>query len=356
MSTRTTIASIFTALGLVVAGAACDRGEPGRVAPSSEPVDVEVAAPVRAPGVAGYAASVMSTDEAELATRASGSVRTMRVDVGSVVGRGDTLVELDATDVEAVVASARAGLRQAEGRFERIRNLEADGAATAQELDDARAALETARARLQEALAQREYVVLRAPFAGVVTSRGVDPGDLAVPGRPVLSMVRPGSLEVVADLPAGPAAGLSAGDDLSVVDPAGGTRHAVAVTRMSPAQVPASRRIRVELRFEDPGSVRLAPGSYVRLEISDPDRPTTWVPADAVVRRGQLSGLFVVHGERLELRWVRTGGRRMDAVEVLAGVGPSDRVVRRPPPSLVDGAAVGSVSEVAWTPAPASDR
>lgn len=356
MNRTTALASTLTALGVLLSTAACDRGEPGEVAPPSGPVDVEVASPVEAAGVTGYAASVVSTDEAELATRTSGSVRAVRVDVGSVVERGDTLVELDATDVEAVVAAARAGLTQAERRFERMRNLAADGAATEQELDDARAALETARARLQEALAQGKYVVLQAPFSGVVTSRSVDPGDLAVPGRPVLSMVRPGSLEVVADLPAGPAATLAEGDRLSVADPDGDARHAVTVTRISPAVESASRRARVELRFRDPARVRITPGSYVRLEISDRDRPTTWIPADAVVRRGQLTGLFVVRDDRLELRWIRTGERTLEAIEVLAGVEPSDRVVRRPGPSLVDGTPVGAVAESAWSPAPGSER
>lgn len=356
MNRKTVFASTLTVLGLILSAAACDRGEPGEVAPSTEPVDVEVAAPVEASGVTGYAASVVSTDEAELATRTSGTVRAVRVDVGSAVARGDTLVELDATDVEAAVARARAGLRQAERRFERIRNLEADGAATAQELDDARAALETARSYVEEARAQREYVVLRAPFGGVVTSRSVDPGDLAVPGGPVLALVRPGSLEVEADLPAGAAAALAVGDELSVADPDAGTRHGVVVTRISPALERSSRRSRVELRFDDGAGAGLTPGSYVRLEVADPDRPTTWIPADAVVRRGQLAGLFVVVDEQIELRWIRTGGRRLDAVEVLAGVGPSDRIVRRPGPSLVDGAPVGSVSRSAWTPGEGSDR
>lgn len=347
---------ILAALVAVLASTACDGDEPGRVEPSAEPVDVDVAAPVEAPGVAGYAATVVSTDEARLATRASGSVREVRVDVGSVVERGDTLVKLDATDVEAVVARAAAGLRQAERRFERIRNLEADGAATAQELDDARAALETARSNLEEARAQREYVVLRAPFSGVITSRSVDGGDLAMPGSPVLSLVRPASLEVLADLPATAARRVSAGDRLSVSDPDTGVRYPVTVTRISPALDRSSRRVRVELRFVEPRSVRVAPGSYVRLEISDPDRPTIWVPADAVVRRGQLTGLYVIHEDRLELRWMRTGGHRLDAVEVLAGVDPSDRVVRRPASFLVDGIPVGSVSEGSWMPGPENDR
>lgn len=356
MNSENTPLRIVAALVAVLASTACDGDEPGRVEPPSEPVDVEVAAPVEAPVVAGYAATVVSTDQAQLATRASGSVREVRVDVGSVVERGDTLVKLDATDVEAVVARAVAGLRQAERRFERIRNLEADGAATLQELDDARAALETARSNLEEARAQREYVVLRAPFSGVITSRSVDVGDLAMPGSPVLSLVRPASLEVVADLPATAARRVSAGDRWSVSDLDAGVSYPVTVTRVSPALDRSSRRIRVELRFVEPRSVRLAPGSYVRLEVSDPDRTTTWVPADAVVRRGQLTGLYVIHEGRLELRWVRTGGHRLDAVEVLAGIDPSDRVVRRPTPSLVDGIPVGSVSESAWAPGPGNDR
>lgn len=343
-----TVPILTTLLFSLLVWTGCDRGEPGAVPPPTEPVDVTVASAATAPAAAAYPATVTSTDEAELATRVSGTVERVRVDVGSRVSAGDTLLEVDATDVEAGIEGAEASVRQARKTFERIRNLEEDGAATEQELDDARAALERARAKLASARGQRDYVVMRAPFSGTVTSRTADPGDLAVPGRPVLQLVRPGSVKLVADLPDRVGTGLEEGDRATVRDPETGSRRAVRVHRVSPAQQPGSRRIRAEFRYLDTDAPAPVPGSYVRLELAATAGSTLWIPADAVVRRGQLSGVFTIHRDSLALRWLRLGDERSDAAEVLGGLQPGDRVVRRPGPALRDGVPVGTVRSEEW--------
>lgn len=333
--------------------AACDGGEPGSAPERAGPVDVAVSSAASGPTVTIHPATVTSTDEVEIGTRTSGTVVSVRADVGSRVAAGDTLVELDAADVRARVESAEAEVRRASRYFERIRNLERDGAATAQELDDARAALSRAEAGLREARAQLHYVVLRAPSAGTVTSRMVDPGDLASPGRPVLTMVRPGALEVAADLPAELGRDVREGDRFLVRQPATGEARQARVVRVSPSQDRASRRTRVELRFEGTADARGAgfvPGAYARLERESRGTATLWIPADAVVRRGQLTGVYGLEGDTLDLRWVRLGLRRGEAVEVLAGIEAGERVVRRPDPSFTDRLPVGSAREEAWRP------
>lgn len=346
---------------VAVAGmTACDRGEPGAVVPPREPVQVETSAAMRGPSVAIHPATVSSTDEVDVATRISGTVLRVRVDVGSRVARGDTLVEVDATDVKARVESAEAAVRQARKYFQRIRNLEADGAATEQELDDARARLERAEAALREVRAQREYVVLRAPFPGTVTTRMADPGDLAVPGRPVLGLVRPESLEITAHLPGEVGKSVRQGDRFRVRDPETGTARDARVTRVSPARDRGSRRIRIELSFVEDGNGTagepgLVPGAFARLEREDPETRTLWIPRDAVVRRGQLTGIYAVVRDSLDLRWVRLGMHRGDAVEVLAGLESGDRVVRDPRPEFADGVPVQSGREVPWKPGTGGD-
>jgi RND family efflux transporter MFP subunit len=348
-ATWRTIAAVLA----VAALGACDRGEPGAGGEADEAVAVEVSAAVRGAGLESFPATVTSTDEAELATRASGTVRRVRVNVGSRVEAGDTLVELDAEGVEARVEEAEAAVEGARARHERIRALERDGAATEQELDDVEEALRRAEAGLREARAQRGYVALRAPFAGTVVRRDADPGDLAVPGRPILALVRPGSVEIEADLPAAVAARIARGDRLDVRDPETGVVVPARVERISPARDPASRRVRVELvpsggGGDGPG---LSPGGFVRVERVDREVPTVWVPRDAVIRRGQLAGVLTVRDGAVDLRWVRIGAERGPAVEVLAGLEAGDRVVRRPGPAVADGTPVGSVREEDWSPA-----
>lgn len=344
---RTALAAVAT---LAVA-AGCDGGEPGTVSPPGEPVEVRATSPAEASSSVVHTGQVLSASDVQLATRTSGRVEAVLVDVGSRVGAGSPLVRLDASGVESRIAAARAGAERARKSFERIRNLERDGAATAQELDDARAALESAEAGLREARAQRDYVVLRAPFAGTVSTRTVDPGDLASPGVPVLGLLRPDSLKVVVALPADAAKGIAPGDGATLRDPGGTTSWPARVSAVSPSRDPGSRRIRVELVPGEGGDApfSLLPGSFVRVERRTGD-PTVWLPADALVRRGQLTGVFVVEDGALALRWVRTGIERGDAVEVLAGVTPADTVVRAPGDDLVDGTPVRDVRAAPWSP------
>lgn len=333
----------LTAVGAVVV-AACDRGEPGRIPESEGPLELIVSRLAAGPETASFPATIRSTAEAELATRSSGSVRTVTVDVGSRVSRGQVLVVLDPQDVDARIAAAAAGETQARRFYQRIEALERDGAATGQELDDARARLEIAEAASREAAAQRAYAVLTAPFTGVIVRRDVDPGDLATPARPILTMVDPESVEVVVDLPGRYAEAVTVGDTIEVVNPRTGARHPSTIARVSPAQDTRSRRVRLEATLPDAAD-DLIPGSYVRVKLSGPGRTATWVPADAIVRRGQLAGVFVVEEGIARLRWIRLGERRATAVEVLAGLEPDARVVRLPGPQLTDGAPADRVTE-----------
>ena len=332
-------------LTTLVGVAACGSEEPGRIPRTDAPVEVAVSRSLRAPQVESYPASVTSERTAEIATRMSGTVLRVLVDVGAQVRAGQALVELDAADVGARVSAAQAQRELAERSFQRIENLYKDGAASQQELDQARAGLEAARAMAAEAVAQQAYAVVRAPFDGVVTHRMVDGGDLAVPGRPLFVMVAPGALKVVADLPAHRSGMVAVGAE--AVLRSGSAVYPVVVTRVVPALGEGSRTFRVEAALRQ--SQGLVPGAFARLELASEGVGGRWVPADAVVERGQLKGVFSLEGDTLRLRWVRLGQSRDGAVELLAAPGEELRVVRRPAADLFDGRAVSTAREEEWS-------
>lgn len=328
-------------LTMFILSVGCSGDDPGRVPPPAEVPEVTVVHPRVTGGTTSFPATVRAVDRAELATRTSGTVIRAPVDVGSRVARGDIVLVLDDAGVNARIRRADAELERARGVLARIEPLNEDGAATDQELDDARAAFEMAEAGLAEARAQRAYTVLRAPFPGIVTARAVDPGDLARPGQPVLELAGSGGLEVSADLPASREGRVVVGDTLMLVRPETGTRIPVVVARVSPTLEAATRRFRVEAPLPaDAPEDGLVSGAYVRLELDEPDRPTLWIPEGAIVRRGQLTGVFAVEGDTARLHWIRPGARSVDVVEVLAGLTPDDTVVLDPPAGLDDGAAV----------------
>jgi RND family efflux transporter MFP subunit len=333
-------------------GVAACGGEPGELPHSSEPVDVRASRPVSSYGLVTAPGTVVAEEQAELATRMSGRIRRVHVDIGTTVSTGDRLVSLESDEIDARIRSAEAAAELARQWHERISALAADGAATAQELDDAKARLEMAEAGLRDARAQREYVILRAPFFGVITARRADAGDLAVPGVPILEMIGSGALKIEADLPAELAGQLAVGDRIEVHWPETSQRFAAQLTRAVPAVERASRRFRIEGRFvvDSTGLPAIPPGSFVRLEFGERASTTRWIPADAVVSRGQLTGVFVVEGDELRLRWIRVGRRLGASVEMLAGPSADALLVREPATTFVDGQPVGSVQSASWTP------
>lgn len=343
---------------LALAAAACGRGEPGAIPEATMVAEVEVSTPVAGGSVLGFPATVEAARKAEVSTRISGRITGMRADVGSRVRSGQLLVTLDAGDVDAAIARAEAAQRQARRTFGRLESLEGDGAATAQELDEARAALEMAEAALQEAMTQRRYAVLTAPFSGWVTSRLADPGDMAFPGRPILELIAEGGLKVIADVPAELGARLTPGDAVTVWEPASERRFEARIARIAPAVQTEARLLRLEADLElVPISASLPlPGAYVRLELGGAAAGTLWIPADALVRRGQLTGVWLAEGTVLRLRWIRPGQLRPGAVEVLAGLEGTELVVRRPPADLTDGIAVGTTRPVKWEPVASAAR
>jgi len=264
------------------------------------------------------------------------------------VSRGQPLVELDANDVNARVTAARAQEQLARASHRRIENLARDGAASQQELDQATAAREAAAAMLAEAEAQEAYAVVRAPFDGVVTARSVDAGDLALPGQPLLVLVAPSALKVVAELPAQRAGTLVVGAQVEVRLEESDTPATSRVTRIVPALGGPSRTFRVEVAMEKAPAGAI-PGAYARLELERAGAGARWVPEDAIVDRGQLTGVFSVEADTLRLRWVRLGQRRDGAVELLSGPAGGLTVVRRPTADLFDGRPVGRKSEEGWS-------
>lgn len=334
--------------------AACSTEDPGRIPRTDAPADVTVSTVTRAPSMQSVPASVVAERTADVATRMSGTVREVPVDVGSRVSRGDVLLRLDGSDVQARISAARSNLELAERSHRRISNLAADGAASRSELDEVTARLAAARAGLREARAQEEYVDVRAPFSGEIASRSVNPGDLAAPGRPFLRLVAHDALEVHADVPAQRAGSLAPGRTVTVRVADVKKPIRAEISRVSRALASGSRTFRVEATLDDPPAGVL-PGAYARMELMDEGRGPRWIPADAVVHRGQLRGVYSVERDTLRLRWVRLGRRVDGAVEVLAAPGDALEVVRRPAPDLHDAQPVGRVTREAFRVVVATD-
>ncbi len=332
---------LLTLAALALAAAACGRGD---AAPAPVAATLPTTLAIRIDtltSVVPVAGSVVARRRAELATRLTARVTRVPVDVGTAVRAGQLLVELGTEDVAAARARAAAARAAAQlGRDEAARQAERmdtllahdavaqvqrDGAHLA--LAQADAQLAAADAALRDAATAESYAALTAPFDGVVTSRAVDPGDLAAPGTPLVVVEDRGPRDGLFAVPADLATRLRPADALQVLDLDGRPVTApIRVMARSADPVTRTVEVRVSVPATWPTGVALTglvpAGTHIGIA----------VPASAVVRRGQLTGVRVVSGDQVVVRWVRlgravAGSTDTARVEVLSGLAPGDRLV-----------------------------
>jgi RND family efflux transporter MFP subunit len=378
-------------LGAAVTVTACDKAEPSRRA-ASRPIDVQIAAArvIDLPRVFEAGGSVRARTTATLVSRIVAPVQQVLAQPGDRVKAGQTLIRLDAREsqanraqAEAAVAAAEQGVRSAttarEGAaaglalaaatHKRIAELRAKNSATAHELDQAvgglrgaeaqaqgaqaaihqaEAATEAARAALRGAAVAVSYASITAPFDGVVTEKLVEPGNMAAPGVPLMTIedTRGFRLEVKVD-----EARVAAIDRAMPVEVALDSADLSAgqgrglngrITEVSRALDPGSHSFLVKVDL--PEGAGLQSGLFGRARFAGTAKPALVVPAASVVRRGQLVAVFVVGADnRASLRLLNAGDSFGGNLEVAAGLEAGERVVVDPPPSLVDGTPVREV-------------
>ncbi|MGC3999437.1 MAG: efflux RND transporter periplasmic adaptor subunit [Anaeromyxobacter sp.] len=316
---------LLTLAAALLAAPPARAGEPSAAA--GAPARVR-AVPAGAPGGAALVpASVIAAERATVSTRLAASVRAVHVREGQAVRAGDLLVSLSDDDVRGGLAAAQTGLAAAQAHERRIQALVAVRAATPAELELAQSQRAQAQAAVAGAQANLAYTGLRAPFAGVVQSRRVEPGDLVGPGQPLLLLEGKG-LELTASLSADEARGVAVGQALTFH--AGGLTGQAVVTSLTPGGDPLSYRRGLRASVKEPVG-ELRSGAFARLELpAAAGAAGVWVPQRALVQRGDLTGVFVAAGGKAELRWISPGEPAGDWVPIRAGVRPGETVIDAP--------------------------
>jgi len=306
---------------LVLLGAfGCTAATPEERRPGSEAVkDVPAARVLAAEATGRYraAGTVRAARRAELATRLMGRVESVRVRAGDRVRPGQLLLTVERASLTAAQQQAAAALGQAALTLRRTERLYADSAAPLVQLEAARTAHAQAQAQAGAVQADLAYAEVRAPFAGVVTARMADPGDQAAPGQPLLVVEDQAKREIVVTVPDEVGEQLREGEAATVEIGAGTRRVTARIEAVVPGADPRSPTVEVRLS----GPADLAPGLAAVAELPAGGRSTLQVPASAIMRRGQLEGVYLFAPDStLRLRWIRTGRQRDSTVEVLSGL------------------------------------
>lgn len=311
-----------------------EGGEPGAVAEVERRVG---------PGLEWASGAVESARRAAVASRILARIEEIRVSAGSEVAEGDLLIRLDARDLDArtgevgeALRGARARLALARTEKQRMSKLVAEGVESLQRLDRTESDLRVAQAevdRLEQS--QREsrtglsFAEIRSPVSGRVVDRLAEPGDTAVPGRPLLRIYDPTVLRVELPVRESLAVRLSVGATLKVRIPSLEEEFEGVIDEIVPFAEPGARTLLIKARLPDDG--RLFAGMFARAAIPAGERASLVVPERAVERVGQLEFVTVVGEGGPERRMVTTGPRlEQGLVEVLSGLDAGERVALAP--------------------------
>ncbi|MFO7578548.1 MAG: efflux RND transporter periplasmic adaptor subunit [Pelovirga sp.] len=295
----------------------------------------------------------------------TGRVEQVAVRSGDFVDKGALLVKIDdrtlqsryqqarqdlnaevqqKIQAERAIEAARATETRVLAEYERIRNFLEAQAATQQEMEAieaergqiqaalaqaaaalvaAEAGIEGARQRVEAAAVALGYALILAPMRAQVVERHVDPGDLAMPGKVLLTLQGEDALLLEALVPELLIERLTLGQDVEVLV---ADRSVMGlVEEIVPGADPRTRSFVVKVALSDRQG--LYTGMFGRLRVPLDTRPAVMVPTAAVLRVGQLDMVQVVEKERIKSLLVTTGVRLEDKVEILSGLEGDEQLV-----------------------------
>ena len=291
---------------------------------------------------------IQPVKQSTVAAQASGRIVTLAVKMGDRVRAGQLLATIDDREAvvgvqrsQAQVAQSEAELRNAQANLDRTRELQAKGFVSKAALDTAETQFKGAQAGRDQASASARQSALSqgftrvtAPYDGWVLQTHADAGDLAVPGKPIVTVYAPQPLRAVVQLPASRAdvARLASQVEVQLPNAQGQLQWINPVARSAmPAADPVSQTVEWRLELSPKSVQHLLPGQQVRVRFVGGQASRMVVPSAAVLRRGELTAVYVASDKGFALRAVRLGSDHgAEGVEVVAGLVAGDRVALDP--------------------------
>ena len=335
--------ALLPAWALVLGMSACGDAPPAPERSAAATLATHTVAVDGADGFRDWDGTVEAVREAVLSAQTSGRVTAVEADVNDRVDAGAVLVRLTTVEQRAGLDAARAQLRaaeasaaEAERQYRRYASLAQGQYVSGAQLDQARsardaaaAARDAARAQLAAAGQGADYTTVRAPYAGIVSMRDAEPGETVGPGQPLLTLYAPDALRIELDLPQSEAEAVRARPQATVRLDDGRSIAAAGVV-VYPSADPRSHSVGVRVTLptlDDPP----APGTTATVRLpASAARAALLIPVRALVRRGEVTGVYVVQDGRPRLRQLRLGDLDGDRVAVLSGLKPGERVALDP--------------------------
>jgi RND family efflux transporter MFP subunit len=300
-------------------------------------LDVIKVAPRPVAQTVAVEATVEAVKQATLGSQVAGRIVELPVKAGDTVRAGQVLARIDARAADAAVAASRSQLAEAEANLANAKRVHERNKALAAQKFVSQAAVDQSESAYQAALAQveavranagsaavaRDWTTIVAPYAGVVGETLAEMGDMATPGKPIVTVFDPREMRAVASVPQATLA--KAKLDGARVDLPAPVR--ATVVPLADARSHTSR-----VRFDLPPAEGLVPGQYARVRLPVGVATMIAVPASALLRRGEVTGVYVIDDKGApRLRQVRTGEPvGDDEIEILAGLAAGETIAANP--------------------------
>jgi len=276
-------------------------------------------------------AMVEAVRQATVAAQVQGRVVEVHADAGQRVRKGQVLMRLDAREAAEGAASAQAQLIQARANYERTRNLHAQKFVSTAALDKADADLKAAQAAAGASGATVSHATVAAPLTGIVAQRHTELGEMASPDKPLITVYDPKGMRVIASIPQYKLAEVRRGVTARLEFPETGLWVDATRVEVLPTADARSHTVTARLYLPDdlPGVI---PGMAARAHFVVGSGKKLTVPPQAVIRRGEVTGVYVIDARNTpRLRQVRLGEMLGNGeLEVLAGLSAGDRVSLTP--------------------------
>ena len=286
---------------------------------------------------------VEAVRQATVSAQATGRLATLQVKVGDKVRAGQVLATIDDRDTQtgvarsqAQVAQSEAELANAQANVQRTRDLRKQGFVSQAALDVAESQFKAAQAAragagagAQQARLAQSFTQITAPFDGYVLETLAQAGDLAVPGKPVATVYAPQPLRVVVQVPASMAQTARTAKSIELqVSGSGDAAQWVAPASQQgvTAADPVSQTLTWKMDVPAGVASQMMPGQQTRVRFVGGSAQRMVVPQTAVLRRGELTGVYVATDKGFVLKAVRLGAAHGDSVEVVAGLKAGDAV------------------------------
>jgi RND family efflux transporter MFP subunit len=266
-----------------------------------------------------------------VAAQIAGRVLEVRVDAGQRVKQGELLMRIDAREAAGSDASARATLAQAAAAYERAKNLHAQKFISQAALDQAAAVYEAARGAAASSGAGASHGTVTAPISGLVAERHVEAGEMATPGKPLITIFDPRGMRVIASLPQYRLAELKKSPRARIEFPETGRWIEVQRIEILPT-VDARSHTAIARLYLAENVEGVVPGTYARAHFTVGQAKKLTVPPAVVLRRGEVTAVYVLDDKgAAKLRQVRLGEAVAGGeLEVLAGINSGERVSLTP--------------------------